>query len=1223
MAKRKILFVLGQSHATTVSDAASWEDQHPTIALRKPTYGVLGSLGFPGLLPQFPEGGPRELFTMPGVFAGGGQSGLLGDGPRTSVWQTVDCSGKVVNAVRFLTHYNPVASGLNLGTTVTSVFPGTGSISFGSTPTTLLTSTRWQYDPQGLVITRVRTGTQHTIQPPRAVSLVNVGTETITCAAHECITGDPVYLSGTTAPDGVALLTQYYAIVVDATNLRLATSVANAHAGTVILLGPGAGASLSVHRGFTTPGNAIAITPAMVPPPETGEQFTFTPTGGAASSTTELKLKQAFGGLAEIGSTYDVPPYCELATLHGADFYRGRSSAGVSLPGRVACRSRFGYAGAPIVFSAGALPTGVTAGATYYITRYAGDDEVLTVAGWTDTRAVAAWNDGADQLTVTAHGMLDDEPISFTGTLAAGVTVGVTYYVLFVDANTIQLRDSLGGPAKVFGAGGGAATLTRLAAVRITAHSLGVTEKIRFSGSLPTGVLSTLDYYVYVSDHNTILLGHPVPTTLYEPVGTGGGAATATRIESFCQFYIATSPGGPELHFDSYLYGVNTLSFSVHFRGSLTGTRIRALTGSNAGQSVPAGDIYLSGGIHTITLGSAFSNAPASGDTYVIEVPPIDGQDVPFEKWALFLPWCPFEGSAKFNGPFPAPVGSLSETVGEELVAQATAMDVWPGDMLRIVNGGLLYGSAMPTDKLRFGVRYFSSAAALGASFLAASYGGSTIVGTTTAVATGGQNLYLLRQDGKSNPFPPGFNYPNHLTNLGDYQPFDGPSIITAPKQTFTAGLAVALAEFYGEPIYVVQLAVGGTNLGHTDVPPATFGLGVNTSDPKRQLSWAPTGDTNNIFQRLTDVLDAAVLALRAQGDEGEGIGVVWVQGEGDSTYEHLANRYLVNGRRFRAAVRQAIVDRGLFSRPAAELKWIEPYCQTIPWPYSSTVRAAKDVLVAEDPYSGLCELDDLPRLNSLPGTANGDVIHMTGAGASTLERRIYDAWIGIGETNLDVDLANMALALIGEPAKVFSLDTAVDQSAQAAECAKFLPVAKEVILESHSWAFATKMLSLTASTKDALRTDWSYAYEIPFDLLNVLEVLPQGSTSSIATPTEITPWWRSPSASDTVYPNGHLYAIEPNAAGRLVLYTNVESAVLRYVKRITAAAAVPMKFKTAVARKLASLIAGQFVKGEAGAMLAQRLDAMSRADTGDAAATDAKHRQNKPNSQDMPWNRE
>ncbi len=1138
MAKRKFVLSIGQSHATSVSDAASWEDQFPTVALRSPKVNV-------AQLPQFAEG-VRETFTMPGTFVGGAQSGLFGDGPKASTWQTPDLSGKCVGAVRFLTFYNPCASLLNLGTSVTSAFPGRTSLGFFSTPTVLNTVMRWQYDPAGLVITRLRTGTQHTIQ-----------------------------------------------------------------------------------AGWAAPTNTITISPAMVPPPEVGEQISYVATAGASSSTTELKLVQAFGGLADVGSANDVPPYCLAASLHEVDFIRVRNSSGTDAAGRVMCRSRLGYVGAPVVFSVGTLPTGIVAGTTYYITRYAGVDEQLPVLGWTDTRAVGAWTPASDQITIAGHGLVSNEPVSLSGTLPPEVVSGTTYYVLVVDANTIQLRTTIGGAAHPFGAGGGAATLTRLAAVRITAHGLGFSEKVQLSGTLPSGVATSTNYYVYVSDHNTVLLSESTPaSTPFTIVSSGGGAATVTRHESFSQFFIAASPGGTELVFDAFLVAANAMSFSVMFRGSLSGMRIRCLSSAdplNVGVSVPAGDIYMSSGKHTIQLGAALPAAPAAGDTFVIEVPPLDGQDVPFEKWALFLPWCPFEGRAPFTGPYPMVTGALAEVAGDPLFVQANGMDVWPKDALRFVNGAAAWGSAITTTKVRFGVTYYASAAALGAAFLATTYDGATIYGTVPAAASGGQSCYLLRQEGKSNPYPPGFNYPNHFTNLGDYQPFDGPGIIPAPKSTFISGLAVELADYYGETMYVVQLAVGGTNLGHTDVPPVAFGLGVNTFDPKRQLSWAPTGDVNNIFARLEEVLDAAVLAFRAQGDEGECVGVVWTQGEGDASFEHLANRYLRNGRRFRAAVREAIKSRGLFSRPANELKWLEPYCQTTPWPYNETVRAAKDVLVAEDPYSGLCELDDLPRLNSLPGTANNDPIHMTGAGTAELGRRLYGVWVSIGETNLDVDLANMALALLGEPAKVFSLDPAVDQSAQAAECAKFLPVAKEVILESHSWAFATKVVSLTpVATKDPLRTDWSFAYELPTDLLNALEVLTPGSTTSVAAPTaELTPWWRSPSASDTVYPNGHLYAIEPDAGGTLVLYTNVENAVLRYVKRITSSAAVPMKFKTAVARKLASLIAGQFVKGAAGAELAQRFDLMSRADMGDAASTDAKHRQNRPQSQNMPWNRE
>lgn len=83
---------------------------------------------------------------------------------------------------------------------------------------------------------------------------VNTGNEQITVTASpEFITGRKVQLTTTgTLPTGLSLATDYYIIVVDSTHIQLASSLANAIAGTAInLTGQGSGTNTGTHTGTT------------------------------------------------------------------------------------------------------------------------------------------------------------------------------------------------------------------------------------------------------------------------------------------------------------------------------------------------------------------------------------------------------------------------------------------------------------------------------------------------------------------------------------------------------------------------------------------------------------------------------------------------------------------------------------------------------------------------------------------------------------------------------------------------------------------------------------------------------------------------------------------------------------------------------------------------------------------------------------------------------------
>ena len=83
------------------------------------------------------------------------------------------------------------------------------------------------------------------------------------------------------------------------------------------------------------------------------------------------------------------------------------------------------------------------------------------------------------------------------------------------------------------------------------------------------------------------------------------------------------------------------------------------------------------------------------------------------------------------------------------------------------------------------------------------------------------------------------------------------------------------------------------------------------------------------------------------------------------------------------------------------------------------------------------------------------------------------------------IELANFALAMIGEPA-ITSLD---DDSDRARTIKIFYYVARDALLEDANWTFATRRFApaLNAAVPDF---GWNFAYTIPSDIVRVVNVL-------------------------------------------------------------------------------------------------------------------------------------
>ena len=189
------------------------------------------------------------------------------------------------------------------------------------------------------------------------------------------------------------------------------------------------------------------------------------------------------------------------------------------------------------------------------------------------------------------------------------------------------------------------------------------------------------------------------------------------------------------------------------------------------------------------------------------------------------------------------------------------------------------------------------------------------------------------------------------------------------------------------------------------------------------------------------------------------------------------------------------------------------------------------------------------------------------------------------------VDIANLALSYLGDSATVASLDPP-EGSAQAQHCARFYPVALSAMLDAHQWNFVTKRVALALiANYNPPDGRWRYAYALPSDVANVISVLPKSlycrASGSLAAMDEIAfafaiaqywgYWpleWERDAARD--------FEIEI-VNGQQAIVTNVCDAVARYSSTTVQPGMFSALFTDALAWKLASMLAGPILKGDAG----------------------------------------
>ena len=193
--------------------------------------------------------------------------------------------------------------------------------------------------------------------------------------------------------------------------------------------------------------------------------------------------------------------------------------------------------------------------------------------------------------TLTAHGLIVNDSIKFstTGTLPTGITAGVTYYVIAsgLTANTFQFSTTLGGAAvNTSGSQSGTHTVTRTTPIAVSPNDpslLTANEKAALAGTVGTPKSTNL----FVTQDNKTISGNDQTQTTQNGTIEFGEADATTKKNILTQSFIPTRT--KERGFALYkspdtgtFTGSVTISLQADNAGSASGTPLASVTISNA-----------------------------------------------------------------------------------------------------------------------------------------------------------------------------------------------------------------------------------------------------------------------------------------------------------------------------------------------------------------------------------------------------------------------------------------------------------------------------------------------------------------------------------------------------------------------------------------------------------------------------------------------------------------
>ena len=205
-----------------------------------------------------------------------------------------------------------------------------------------------------------------------------------------------------------------------------------------------------------------------------------------------------------------------------------------------------------------------------------------------------------------------------------------------------------------------------------------------------------------------------------------------------------------------------------------------------------------------------------------------------------------------------------------------------------------------------------------------------------------------------------------------------------------------------------------------------------------------------------------------------------------------------------------------------------------------------------------------------------------------------------------EVDIVNLALAHLGDPGTVASIDPP-EGSVQAAKAAIFYPIARDLLQSIYPWNFNTRRTAPATLTSET--TSYAYAYAIPSEALTIFSVLPEDTTNDYVgslngIPSEVLLLNDLENVVTGILPQN--YAREVLGDKQDVIYTNVENAIVRYSIKVIDTSKFSAPFVLAISRMLASYLAGPLIKGKRGTDMALKQYQLFLAEMGVAKVHDA-----------------
>lgn len=223
-----------------------------------------------------------------------------------------------------------------------------------------------------------------------------------------------------------------------------------------------------------------------------------------------------------------------------------------------------------------------------------------------------------------------------------------------------------------------------------------------------------------------------------------------------------------------------------------------------------------------------------------------------------------------------------------------------------------------------------------------------------------------------------------------------------------------------------------------------------------------------------------------------------------------------------------------------------------------------------------------------------------------------------------DVDIANIALGHLGDDATVSSFDPP-EGSIQAEHCARWYPIARDVVLERVDWSFATRRALLAEVTCEF--PQWEHAYALPSNCLRVRAILDPEAVdddsaffpTSFATTGQLATGVFDARNAANGYYTPQPFAIETDSSGARVILTNQADAMCRYTERVTDAGRFSPLFADALSWKLAAYLAGPVLKGDTGRAAGRACDQEFEASLSRAGVSDANQSMRRP-AHSVPW---